>query len=64
MKKFIGLTTQEAMDLALAQGREVEYFEGNEDEYERLEVSTCEGNGAALLIEDGVVFEYEYLDWI
>ena len=64
MKKFIGLSKEEAMELALAQGREVEYIPEDEWEYEHLEVSTLEGNGAALRIENGVVVEYEYLDWV
>ena len=64
MKKFLGLTWEQAIAEAKAQGREVElHYEADEDGFDWIEVSTAEGNGAALYFEDGVCSEYVFLDW-
>ena len=63
MKQYLGLTLAQAQDLALAEGREAFYHEETDDEFAWLEVSTAMGNGCALVLEDGKVTEYQYLDW-
>lgn len=64
MKKFLGLTWEEAIAEAVAQGREYEEHAATEWEDAWIEVSTSEGNGAALEFEDGKVAYYEFLAWI
>ncbi len=64
MKKYIGLTLEQAIKLAKAENRKIKYHEETDDEYEWLELSTADGNGVSLSIEDGVVTEFTYLDWI
>lgn len=63
LKMFLGLTLEEAIEEAVRQGREYEYFEEDEWSDARLQVSTMMGNGAALWFEDGVIVEYEFSDW-
>ena len=63
MKRYLGLTLDQAEQLAIAEGRKVVYHEETEDECAWLEISTAYGNGAGLEIEDGIVTEYEFLDW-
>ena len=68
MKDFIGLTLEEAMVEAQAQGRSYEVktehyeFDGTTETY--MIVSTSEGNGACLYFEDGKVEEYAFCDWV
>ena len=64
MKQFLGLTWEQALEEAARQGREVQIHEETEFEYAWIEVSTSEGNGAALEFEDGVVSCYEFLMWL
>ena len=64
LKKFLGMTWEEAIAEATRQGREVYECEATEWEDAHLEVSTIEGNGAALWFEDDKVVEFEFLGWL
>lgn len=64
MKKFLGLTWEEAIEEAKEQGRSYEVHEATDFEDAWLEVSTEDGNGAALQFEDGKVEYFEYLGWM
>ena len=64
MKRYLGLTLAEAEALALAEGREVEFFPESEDEDAFLRISTALGNGCDLVLEGGVVAEYAFCDWL
>lgn len=63
MKKYLRLTLEQAEQLAIAEGRKMVYHEETEDEYAYLTVSTTQGNGADLIIENGIVAEYVFSDW-
>lgn len=64
MKKFLGLTWEEAIEEAVRQGRKYEIHEADEYDEAHIEVSTVEGNGAILWFENGVVEEYEFQSWL
>lgn len=63
MKDFLGLTWDEVIEMAQAQGREVEIHKEADSEDDWIEVSTMLGNGAGLEFEDGICTEYVFLDW-
>lgn len=64
MKRYLDLTQAEAEALAVAEGREVEFFPESEDEGAFLRISTALGNGCDLILEDGMVVEYAFCDWL
>lgn len=64
MKKFLGLSWDEAIAEAVRQGRSYKELEADEFDDARIEVSTIEGNGAILYFEDGKVDEYEFECWL
>ena len=67
MKDFIGLTLDQAIEEAKAQGR---IYKVETEQYEDfietcMYVSTSEGNGACLYIdEEGKVEEYAFCCWV
>ena len=63
MKKFLGLTWEEAIEEAKRQEREITIHEADEWSDAWIEVSTEWGNGAGLEFENGICVEYEFLDW-
>ena len=64
MKKFLGLTWEEAIEEAKAQGRSYEVHKATDFEDAWIEISTEEGNGVAPQFEDGKVEYFEYLGWM
>lgn len=64
MKRYVKLTQAEAEALAIAEGREVEFFPESEDEGAFLRISTALGNGCDLILQDGVVEDYVFCDWL
>ena len=64
MKKFLGMTWEQALEEAKAQGREITIHKETEFENAWIEVSTVQGNGAGLEFEDGICTSYEFLMWL
>lgn len=64
MKDYLGLTKEQAMELAAAQGRTYEWHEATEFEDAWLEVSTMEAGAALEFDGEDTVQEYVYLDWL
>ena len=64
LKDFLGLGWEQAIEEAKAQGRDYKIHKGDECDYDWIEVTTSEGNGAALEFDgEDTVQEYVYLDW-
>ena len=64
MKKYLDLSLDEAICLAVFEGRAYKYHPESEDEDAWLEVSSPLHPGYRLDLEDGKVSEYSGLDWL